>query len=44
MENIYSSRQIRSSCQRDINFIWLLDGAAAPSYHEIARFRSQRLS
>lgn len=44
MEHIYSSRRIRTSCQRDINFIWLLDGAAAPSYHEIARFRSKRLS
>ena len=44
MEGIYSSRSIRSSCQRDINFIWLLNGTPAPSYHEIARFRSQRLS
>ena len=44
MEGIYSSRSIQSSCRRDINFIWLLNGAPAPSYHEIARFRSQRLS
>ena len=44
MENIYSSRAIESACKRDINFIWLLNGAAAPNYHEIARFRSQRLS
>jgi len=44
MEGIYPSREIRSSCQRDINFIWLLNGAPAPSHHEIARFRSQRLS
>ena len=44
MEGIYASRKIRSSCQRDMNFIWLLDGAPAPSYHEIARFRSKRLS
>lgn len=44
MEGIYSSRGIQSSCQRDINFIWLLNGAPAPSYHEIARFRSIRLS
>ena len=43
MESIYSSRRIRTACQRDINFIWLLNGAPAPSYHEIARFRSQRL-
>ena len=44
MEGIYSSRKIQSACQRDINYIWLLNGAAAPSYHEIARFRSQRLA
>ena len=43
MENIYSSRAIESACKRDINFIWLLNGAAAPNYHEIARFRSVRL-
>ena len=44
MEGIYSSRSIQSTCQRDINFIWLLNGASTPSYHEIARFRSLRLS
>ena len=44
MENIYSSRKIQASCQRDINYIWLLNGAAAPSYHEIARFRSRRMT
>ena len=44
MEHIYSSRSIQKACQRDMNFIWLLDGAPAPSYHEIARFRRQRLS
>lgn len=44
MEGNYASRKIRSSCQRDMNYIWLLDGAPAPSYHEISRFRSQRLS
>ena len=44
MENIYSSRAIESACKRDINFIWLLNGAPAPNYHEIARFRSQRVS
>ena len=43
MERIYSSRKIRSSCQRDINYIWLLDGHPAPSHSEIARFRSNRL-
>lgn len=44
MEGIFTSRSIRSSCLRDINFIWLLNGAPAPSYHEIARFRSTRLT
>ena len=44
MENIYSSRAIESACKRDINFIWLLNGAQAPNYHEIARFRSRRVS
>ena len=44
MENIYSSRAIESACKRDINFIWLLNGAPAPNYHEIARFRSRRVS
>ena len=43
MEGIYSSRDIESVCKRDINFIWLLNGSKAPNYHEIARFRSQRL-
>ena len=44
MEGIYSSRAIESSCKRDINFIWLLNGEKAPNYHEIARFRSNRLN
>ena len=44
MQGIYSSRAISSACARDINFIWLLDGAPAPNHNEIARFRSQRLS
>ena len=43
MEGIFTSRSIHSSCLRDINFIWLLNGAPAPSHHEIARFRSIRL-
>lgn len=44
MEKKYTSRSIESSCKRDINFIWLLNGAPAPNYHEIARFRSKRLA
>ena len=44
MEHIYSSRKIKSSCERNINYIWLLDGVPAPSHFEIARFRSKRLT
>ena len=44
MEGIYSSRDIEKACNRDRNFIWLLNGAKAPNYHEIARFRSIRLA
>ena len=44
MEHSYSSRKIKSSCERDMNYIWLLNGAPAPSHFEIARFRSKRLA
>ena len=44
MEGIFSSRSIESACKRDINFIWLLNGEAAPNYREISRFRSERLT
>ncbi len=44
MEHTHSSRKIKSSCERDINYIWLLNGAPVPSHFEIARFRSQRLA
>ena len=44
MEGIFSSRKIESACKRDINFIWLLNGENPPTYREIARFRSERLS
>ena len=44
MEGIYSSRKIESACKRDINFMWLLNGEPNPTYREIARFRSERLS
>ncbi len=43
MNNIYSSRQIESACKRDINFMYLLEGAKAPDHNTIARFRSLRL-
>ena len=44
MNRIYSSRDIESSCKRDINFIYLLDGAPAPDHSTIARFISLHLS
>ena len=40
MNHKYSSREIESACQRDINFMWLLEGARAPDYSTIARFHS----
>ena len=43
MNNIYSSRQIENACKRDINFMYLLEGAKAPDHNTIARFRSSRL-
>ena len=43
MEGIYSSRDIERACKRDINFIWLLNGAPAPNYKRISEFRSERL-
>ncbi len=44
MNRIYSSRDVESSCKRDINFIYLLDGAPAPDHSTIARFISLHLS
>ncbi len=44
MENNFASRAIESSCNRDINYIWLLNGEEAPNHSEIARFRSKRLT
>ena len=43
MEGKYSSREIESACNRDINYIWLLNGEEAPKHYEICRFRSERL-
>lgn len=44
MEGKYSSREIESACKRDMNYIWLLNGEPTPNYHQIARFRRDRLS
>ena len=40
MNHYYSTRKIESACKRDINFMYLLEGAPAPDYSTIARFRS----
>ncbi len=43
MCNLRSTRQIETACKRDINFMYLLEGAKAPDHNTIARFRSARL-
>lgn len=43
MCNLYTTRKIETACKRDINFMYLLEGAKAPDHNTIARFRSSRL-
>jgi len=43
MCNLRSTRQIETAGKRDINFMYLLEGAKAPDHNTIARFRSTRL-
>jgi transposase len=43
MEEKYASRKIQKSCERDINFMWLLEGNPAPSHKTINEFRKHRL-
>lgn len=43
MDATYSSRKIESSCKRDVNYMWLLEGEAAPDHTTINRFRKDRL-
>jgi len=43
MEEIYSTRKIESSCRRDVNFMWLMNGMEAPDHTTIGRFRKDRL-
>jgi len=38
--DLYSSRKIEEACRKRIDFIWLLDGVAAPDHTTIANFRS----
>jgi transposase len=40
INRFYSSRKIEIACKRDINFMYLLEGAHAPDHATIARFRS----
>lgn len=40
MNRLYSSRDIENACRRDINFMFLLEGASAPDHSTFARFRS----
>jgi transposase len=40
MNHLYSSRAIETACKRDINFMYLLEGAPVPDHATIARFRS----
>ncbi len=44
MNHIYSSRDIETSCKRDINFMYLLEGKPAPDHATIARFISLHLA
>ncbi|SFM42194.1 Transposase [Pelosinus propionicus DSM 13327] len=43
MNNLYTSRGLERACRRDINFMWLLQGAKVPDHNTIARFRSKRI-
>lgn len=40
MNHRYSSRDIETSCKRDINFMFLLEDSPAPDHATIARFRT----
>ena len=44
MNGIFSSRDIETACRRDINFMYLLEGMAAPDHATLARFVSLHLS
>lgn len=43
MDKLFLSRDIERACNRDINFMWLLQGQKARDHNTIARFRSERL-
>ena len=44
MNGDYSSRCMEQNCKRDINFMYLLEGASVPDHATFARFRSLHFS
>ena len=44
MNRLFSSREIEQACKTDIRFMWLLDGAPAPSDSTISRFMRGHLA
>ncbi len=44
MRKLFSSRAIEDACNRDICFMWLLDGEPAPDHTTITRFLDDKLS
>ena len=44
MEGYYTTREIANQCERDINYIWLLNGSKAPCHSDVNRFSRLRLS
>ena len=40
MNHSYSSRAMETSCKRDVNFMYLLEGSPVPDHSTFARFRS----
>ena len=39
MNRLYSTRDIETACKRDINFMYLLEGAPSPDHATISRFK-----
>ena len=44
MNRQYSCRDVETSCKRDINFMYLLEGDPAPDHATLARFQSLHLA
>lgn len=43
-EGVYSKRQLAKKCQRDVNYMWLLNDEPAPSHDALTWFCSHQLS